>query len=197
MKTWTINNRYVEFIEETHQYIVDGVLVPCVSNILAYKFDDYVGVSKDVLERAAQRGTELHNIIERYEKYGEVSDKREFKNYLFLKKHYGWENLENEVPVLYEEDGKVLFIGTTDQVMSMRGKTYLNDFKRVCSPNKEKITCQLNLYKLGYEQTYKKKIDALAFTQLREDVRKFREMPVNKEMALDLVREYYKGVNNE
>ena len=190
MKTFEINGHTVEFLPETHLYLVDGILTPCVSDILKFKFNDYGNVSKEILQRASERGTELHEAIENYEKNGIVSDLKEFKNYLFLKKHYKFINIANEVPILYERDGKVLFVGTLDQIIEMDGKHGINDFKRVSAPNREKIAYQLNLYKLGYEQSYNKQIDFVSFTHLREDVRKFNPLPVNEEMTLQLVNDY-------
>jgi hypothetical protein len=185
-----INGHILEFIPETHQYIVDGILVPCVSNILAYKFNDYTGVSREVLQRASEKGTELHQAIEQYEQQGITSDLKEFRNYLFLKKQFKFENVSNELPVLYERGGRVLFVGTLDQVITIDGKLGINDFKRVSAPNKEKIAYQLNLYKMAYEQSYGKKIEFLSFTHLREDVRKYHRLPINEEMAISLLNEF-------
>lgn len=190
MKIFEINGHTVEFIPETHQYLVDGILTPCVSNILAYKFKDYGAVSRDVLQRASDRGTELHEAIESYERDGTTSELREFKNYLFLKKHYSFTNIANEVPVIYEKGGTVLFVGTLDQIIEMDGKRGINDFKRVSAPNKQKIAYQLNFYKLAYEQTYNKTVDFLSYTHLRETVRKFNLLPINEEATLSLLNEF-------
>ena len=190
MKTFEINGHIVEFIPDTHQYLVDGILTPCVSNILAYKFKDYGTVSKEILQRASEKGTELHEAIESYEREGTPCELMEFKNYLFLKKHHGFTNIANEVPVIYEKDGTVLFVGTLDQVIELDGKCGINDFKRVSSPNKQKIAYQLNFYKLAYEQTYNKKVDFVSYTHLRETVRKFSMLPVNEEVTLKLLNEF-------
>lgn len=190
MKTFEINGHYIEFIEEQHLYIVDGILTPCVSNILAYKFNDYGSVSREVLQRASERGTELHSAIESYERDGATCELQEFKNYLFLKKHHGFTNIANEVPVIYEKDGTVLFVGTLDQIIELDGKCGINDFKRVSAPNKQKIAYQLNLYKLAYEQTYNKKVDFLSYTHLRETVRKFNILPIGEEVTLKLLNEF-------
>lgn len=197
MKEWQINNHTIEFLEEQHIYLVDGILVPCVSNILAYKFNDYTGVSREVLQRASEKGTELHQAIEMYEQQGVTSDLREFKNYLFLKKQFKFENVSNELPVLYEKGGRVLFVGTLDQVIAIDGKLGINDFKRVSAPNKEKIAYQLNFYKMAYEQSYGKKIEFLSFTHLREDVRKFHRLPINEEMAISLLNEFLEQEENQ
>jgi hypothetical protein len=197
LKEWQINNHNIEFLEEQHLYICDGILVPCVSNILAYKFNDYTGVSREVLQRASEKGTELHQAIEQYEQQGITSDLREFKNYLFLKKQFKFENVSNELPVLYERGGRVLFVGTLDQVITIDGKLGINDFKRVSAPNKLKIAYQLNLYKMAYEQSYGKKIEFLSFTHLRETVRKFHRLPINEETTLSLLNEFLEQEENQ
>ena len=196
IKTFELNGHILEFIPDIHRYIVDGILVPCVSDILEYRFNDYEGISKDILNRAAEKGTEMHKSIEIYEKEGITSNLKEFRNYLFLKKHYKFKNIANEIPVIYEENGQVLYVGTLDQVVEIDNKLGLNDFKRVSNPNKEKIALQLNLYKKGYEQTYHKKIEFLMFTHLRGDIRKIHNLPINEEMAMSLVYEYLEKEKN-
>lgn len=192
MKTYNLNNHILEFDENSHIYIVDGLVVPCVTDILSRRYKDYVGVSQETLKKAADLGTELHKAIEIYEKKGITNNSEEFKNYLFLKKHYKIENIDNEVPIIYEKNGKVLFAGTLDQIYKIDNKLGINDFKRVSAPNKEKIALQVNLYKIGYEQTYHKNIEILSFMHLRKEKRKFYKLPVNEEMAMKLVKEYIK-----
>lgn len=196
MKTYNLNNHILEFDENSHIYIVDGLIVPCVTDILSRKYKDYDGVSQETLKRASYLGTKLHKAIEIYEKKGITNNSEEFKNYLFLKKHYKIENIDNEVPIIYEENGKVLFAGTLDQIYKIDNKLGINDFKRVSAPNKEKIALQVNLYKIGYEQTYHKNIEILSFMHLREEKRKFYKLPVNEEMAIKLVKEYLEMEND-
>lgn len=191
METWNINGRTVEFDDETHIYLVDGIIVPSVTTILKARFNDYAKVSRAVLEQASEKGTALHSAIEIYEKTGEESDLKEFKNYLFLKKHFGFKNISNELPIIYEEDGRVLFAGRLDQIIEIDGKRGINDFKRVSAPNKEKIAYQLNLYKLGYEQTYQEHINSLSFMQLRGDTRKFTPLPINESATRNLLKDYF------
>ncbi len=191
MKYWEINGHCLEFDEEDHIYICDGVIVPSVSKILKFKFDDYACVSRSVLEQASARGTALHEAIEIYETTGQECDLKEFKNYLFLKKHFKIKNISNELPIIYEENGRVLFAGQLDQIIEINGELGINDFKRVSSPNKEKIAYQLNLYKMGYEQSYQKQIKRLSFMQLREDTRKFYPLPINEQATKSLLKEFY------
>ena len=55
----------LEFIEDIHQYLYNGVIIPSVSEIIAYKFPDmYKGIPEKVLSKKAEYGTKTHDIIE-------------------------------------------------------------------------------------------------------------------------------------
>ena len=194
IKTYEYENYTLEFDDETHRYIVNGIITPSVSKLLSLKFDDYPNVPKAVLQAAADRGTEMHKAIEVYEKTGKESDLQEFRNYLFLKKHFKIENVENELPVAYFEDGLPVFAGTIDQVCRIDGVPAINDFKRVSAPNKEKIAYQVNLYRLAYNQTFGVEVKALSFMQLRESVRKFTQLPRNEEVIKAYLAEVKENV---
>ena len=194
IKTYEYENYTLEFDDETHRYIVNGIITPSVSKLLSLKFDDYPNVPKAVLQAAADRGTEMHKAIEVYEKTGKESDLQEFRNYLFLKKHFKIENVENELPVAYFEYGLPVFAGTIDQVCRIDGVPAINDFKRVSAPNKEKIAYQVNLYRLAYNQTFGVEIKALSFMQLRESVRKFTQLPINEEVIKAFLAEVKENV---
>nr|DAJ86926.1 MAG TPA: PD-(D/E)XK nuclease superfamily protein [Caudoviricetes sp.] len=194
IKTYEYENYTLEFDDEAHRYIVNGIITPSVSKLLSLKFDDYPNVPKAVLQAAADRGTEMHKAIEVYEKTGKESDLQEFRNYLFLKKHFKIENVENELPVAYFEDGLPVFAGTIDQVCRIDGVPAINDFKRVSAPNKEKIAYQVNLYRLAYNQTFGVEVKALSFMQLRESVRKFTQLPINEEVIKAFLAEVKENV---
>lgn len=194
IKTFEYENYTLEFDDEAHRYIVNGIITPSVSKLLSLKFDDYPNVPKAVLQAAADRGTEMHKAIEVYEKTGEESDLQEFRNYLLLKKHFKIENVENELPVAYFEDGLPVFAGTIDQVCRIDGVPAINDFKRVSVPNKEKIAYQVNLYRLAYNQTFGVEVKALSFMQLRENVRKFTSLPINEEVIKAFLAEVKENV---
>lgn len=188
-ESWNINGHILEYDDDIHTYIVDGLIVPSVTQILGKKYaDEFANVSRSILDEASRKGTAMHEAIEQFETAGTRDDSKELRNYIFLKGHYGWTNIANEVPILYEEDGCVLFTGRLDQIIEIDGKLGINDFKRVSAPNKEKIALQLNLYKIGYEQSYHKQIDFLRFTHLREDVRKFVKIPINEEAIRNLLK---------
>ena len=55
----------IEFIEEAHIYLLNGVITPCVSDILRFIFPNkYKGVDKRVLTKKAEYGSVVHKAIE-------------------------------------------------------------------------------------------------------------------------------------
>ena len=70
VQTWEIAGHVLEYIDEIHQYLVDGVCVPSITQILKIKFGNkYENIDKQVLERAAKKGTKVHEAIENFEKW--------------------------------------------------------------------------------------------------------------------------------
>jgi len=81
----------IDYIDSTHQYMVDGILVPSVSTLVAYATGDiYKNIPEPILEKARIHGTGVHDAIEHYETSGEVSEefKKEVETYIELKKKY-------------------------------------------------------------------------------------------------------------
>ena len=71
MNTYEIKGHTVEYIDEDHIYLVDGIIVPSVTQILKKRFGGmYSHVDPDTLKRAAEAGTNLHEAIEAYCKDG-------------------------------------------------------------------------------------------------------------------------------
>ena len=58
------------FDEEPHIYLLDGVQIPSVSNIMEpLNRAKYDGISERTLDRAAEKGTIVHNAIENFLKF--------------------------------------------------------------------------------------------------------------------------------
>ena len=170
-----INDHKVSFIDETHEYIVDGVKVFSVSEILKMHAsffnisDDYANIPEDVLRRAAEKGTKLHSEIENYEKFGKLSSSIEFKNYLKLKKELKFSVKESEkIILLSNSSGKVVGAGRMDMLINLDGDDVILDIKRTYRFYRSKVTAQTNLYKLGYNQTYGSSVSKLMCMRLRE-----------------------------
>ena len=173
----------LEYIDESHTYLVDGVIVPSVTQLLGKKFGHkYDGINPDVLKRAAEKGTAVHNAIEEWCKHGTESDLPELYNFRFLQRQYNFEVLANEVPVILFEDESPIVCGRLDLVLKMGDETGLADIKRTSALDKEYLGYQLNIYRLAYQQTYGEDITFLRGVHLREDVRKFVNIPIKEQL---------------
>ena len=192
----SINGHVLEYLDDGHVYLVDGVIVPSITRVMTVRFGKkYEGVDKEVLKRASEAGTALHEAIERYCKDGEVTDLKELRNFQFLQKQYGFEVIENEVPVIIWKDEKPVCAGRLDMVIKMDGKLGGADIKRTAVLDKEYLAYQLNLYRIGYMQSYGKEWKFLRGIHLRNDVRKFVTIPVNETIAWEILNEYLEETN--
>lgn len=191
MNSWIIKGHILEFIDETHTYLVDGIIVPSITQILKIKFGNkYDGVSKNTLNRASEKGTEVHEAIEKLCKTGEVEDLKEVKNFMFLQKQYKFEVLDNEVPIILFKDDVPVAAGRLDLDLKINEDEGLGDIKRTSVLDKEYLAYQLNLYRIGFQQCYDKEIKFLKGLHLREDTRKFVNIPINEDIVWKLIEEY-------
>lgn len=191
-----LNGHTLEFIEDSHTYLVDGVIVPSITQILKVKFGNkYNGVSKSVLNRAAEKGTEVHEAIELYCQTGMETDIPEVRNFKFLQKQYGFKVLENETPIILFLNDDPIAAGRLDMVLKMNEQIGGADIKRTSALDKEYLAYQLNLYRIAYRQCYGVEWEFIRGLHLREDVRKFVQLPINEDMAWKLVHDYLGGTD--
>lgn len=191
METFEIAGGILEYIDETHTYIYNGVVLPSITQVLKVKFGNkYNGIPQEILERAAQRGTALHKAIEDYEKQGIEIEDRELRNYKFLKKAYKFECINNEVPVVLFQDGEAVACGRLDLVLREGDKIGLGDIKRTATLDKEYLAYQLNLYRIAYQQCYGAEIAFLRGIHLRFDVRKYISLPINENLAETIINDF-------
>lgn len=197
MDTWEINGYTLEFIEDGHIYLCDGVILPSITQILKIKFKNkYANVDKATLQRAAEKGTAVHEAIERYCKTGEESDLPEVRNFKFLQRQYNFNVFENEVPIILYKDKKPIAAGRLDLVLVNKnnGEIYLGDIKRTSTLDRHYLAYQLNLYRIAYEQCYFRHIDGLKGLHLRGNTRKYVDIPVNDGIAWEIVEQYLREV---
>ena len=148
-----IKGHTLEYIDEGHIYICDGEILPSITQLLKIKFPDmYKGIPEAMLNRASEEGTRLHDAIERLCNDEEVDEIKEVDNFLFLKKKYNFEVLENEVPVILFDGDRPIAAGRLDLVLEMDGHLVGADIKRTAKLNKEYVGLQLNLYRIAYRQ---------------------------------------------
>ena len=81
----TLQGHDLEYIDDEHIYLIDGRIVPSITGLLSVRFGrKYENVNADVLRRASEKGTAIHDAIEQYCKYGTESDLPEVRNFKFL-----------------------------------------------------------------------------------------------------------------
>ena len=198
IESWNIAGGLLEYIDESHTYIFNGVILPSITQILKVKFGNkYLGISNSTLERAANLGTEVHKAIEDYETKGiENIELKELRNYVFLKVRNNFKCLKNEVPIVLFLDDKPVAAGRVDLILEQNGQVGIADIKRTSTFDKEYVAYQTNLYRIGYQQTYGEDITFLRGLHLRDNTRKYIELPINEEMSLDLVKKYLEKENS-
>lgn len=203
-EVWEIAGHSLEYFDDTHQYLVDGIIVPSITQMLKFRFKNkYSSVAPSTLKRASEKGTEVHRAIEEYCKSGKESDIKELRNFKFLQKKYSFEVLENEVPVILfdSETGHPISAGRLDMVVELPSANGMNrniglaDIKRTSVLDKDYLAYQLNLYRIAYRQSYGQETDFLRGIHLREDTRKFVTIPINEEMTWEFIKEYKETCN--
>ena len=187
----------IEYLDEEHIYLCNGVIIPSVSQILHLVFPDkYKNVNKKILNAKAKYGTELHNYIEQYEN-GVITQKlnyiqeASFNQYLRLKNKYKIEVIEQEKIVNY----KNIYAGRYDMIANVNGSYSLCDIKTTAELDKEYLSWQLSLY--GYAS--KKKFEKLYAIWLpKEDLGKLVEIErKTKKEIKELLERFLGGTNNE
>lgn len=185
-------NKYeVEYIDDGHIYLVNGIIVPSVSEILSKIFPDkYKNIPKETLMRKATYGTIIHNYIEQYEK-GIITIKLDyiqeasFGQYLRLKDKYNINVLEQEKIVNYKD----IYAGRYDMKADINGELCLCDIKTTASLDKEYLSWQLSLY----EYASKEKFDKLYAIWLpKKDIGKLVEIKRKNKKEIEKVLEELK-----
>lgn len=135
----------VEFIKDTHTYLVDGIIVPSVSTILSQTIfvDKYKDVPDFVLQRAAEFGTAIHSAIE-HESDNDLTDEQQvvYKRWLKLKAKHNIKAVEQEQIIHLGHQ----YAGTFDMMAEINGELCLVDIKTTYNLDKEYLSWQLSLY---------------------------------------------------
>ena len=148
----------IEYIDEIHTYLIDGIIVDSVTQILSLIFPNkYKNVPEWILKRKADYGTEVHKIIEMIEnkeepKISSIYVSEALKQYLNLKEKYKIEVLEQEQIVGYKD----IYAGRFDMIAEIGGEQCLCDIKTTVEVDREYLSWQLSLYELAYGEKFDK-----------------------------------------
>ena len=57
----------IEYLDDVHAYLIDGVLVPSVSELIKFKYPDiYKDIPEKILKQKANYGTKVHDYIQMF-----------------------------------------------------------------------------------------------------------------------------------
>lgn len=150
----------LEFIEESHTYILNGEIIPSVTQILQDLFPlKYDGVPQEILQNKASYGTELHKFIEIIEKKKpkkplayikryykpNIYQEESLKDYLKIKDKYKIEITDSEKKISYEYK----YAGTLDLKGYVNGKSAIIDIKTTYELDELYVSWQNSLYELA------------------------------------------------
>ena len=134
------------FNKENHTYTLDGKILISVTQLMRKHglAPDYSGINETVLQRKAERGTLIHEEIERYIKHGELGFTSEQDDFIGFAKELGLKNMRSEQIVNND-----LVAGTIDLMAErVAGKAtikVLADYKTGTTVDKEAVRWQLSL----------------------------------------------------
>lgn len=153
----------IDFNDEKHEYSVNGVKVPSVSEILSpLNADRYGAINPAVLRSAAEKGTAVHEMCEAID-YGIFTSEMEdeippeldgyvdaYIQFLFDHEVY-WEMVERIVACYRGVEGEPpIYAGTIDRFGIVDGKAAVVDIKTYASMTTEAqmtASCQTALYR--------------------------------------------------
>ena len=152
----------LEFDEENHIYLKDGVILKSVTQILKELFPlKYDGIPENILNEKAKYGTELHKFIEIIEKkkpkrplayikryYNpNIYQIESLKDYLEIKKKYNIEITDSEKMVVYKD----IYCGTLDLKGTVGNKKAIIDIKTTYDLDELYVSWQNSLYEMASE----------------------------------------------
>jgi len=183
------------FVADGHRYFTaDGVELQGVTGILKRRIfkDEYKGVSQEVLDNAAKRGSMIHSRLELYDTAGIGTDMPEVANYARLKAEYGLEWITSEYLVSDDEH----YASAIDKVYHIKetpdDEVALGDVKTTYSFNREYVSWQLSIYAYFFEMLNPhKRVGRLFGIWLREDKKRgsiAKIIPVERK-PVELVKE--------
>ncbi len=179
----------VVFTPEDHRYFLDGKELKGITRMLHRQVfpDLYRDVPQFVLDRAAERGTMVHESIELLDCGFEPKESTpELNNYKKIKHDNGLLTLENEYLVTDNEN----FASAIDLVLTNGEEIILADIKTTSVLNKEYVRWQLSIYAYLFElQNSDLEVSKLFAIWLRGDKSEYAEVErIDTEIIKDLLQ---------
>ena len=185
----------IEFLEDTHTYLADGIIIPSVSELIRFNFPEaYANIPDRILKKKASYGTKVHQTIE-----------------AFLRKEFTLEDLKKkridpDIKIAVEQfeslRRKWMFeIKDMEQIVSWRNKfagqfdlltvdNFIIDIKTTTDLHEDWLALQLGLYYLA--SGIKKDFGYCMWVPKGKMAKVIKIPVVDEEKCVQLVGEYEK-----
>lgn len=166
----------VAFNQKEHTYSLNGIALKGITGMIKSQLfpDMYKDIPQYILDKAAERGTMVHESIELFDAGFEPKDTTpELENYKRIKRENELTTLANEYIVTDEE----YFASAIDLVLCKGDDIILTDIKTTYTLDKEYVRWQLSIYAYIFElQNPELKVSKLFALWLRDDKSEFAEV---------------------
>lgn len=138
----------VVFDQEKHTYRLEDILLEGVTTLLRNQLfqNKYDDIPKEILEKAAKRGTLIHEQCELVDALGIDPVILEAKNYKLLKEEHGLKPIANE----YLISDELAFASSVDVIFDGESENddevYLADIKTTAKLDIDWLSWQLSIY---------------------------------------------------
>lgn len=176
----------VAFNQEEHMYSLNGMTLKGITGMIKSQLfpDMYKDIPQYILDKAAERGTMVHESIELFDAGFEPKDTTpELESYKRIKRENELTTLANEYIVTDREH----FASAIDLVLCKGDDIILTDIKTTYSLDKEYVRWQLSIYAYLFElQNPELKVSKLYALWLRDDKSEFVEV---KRVEFDTIKD--------
>lgn len=141
----------VVFNQEAHTYMLKGVQLQGITGMLERQLfpRKYEGVQEFILNRAAEKGSFVHEVCEMIDELGVIHESKEAKNYIAMKAEYELIHEASEYLVSDNEH----FASCIDKVFRESEDTFsLGDIKTTYKLDTEYVRWQLSVYAYLFEK---------------------------------------------
>lgn len=176
----------VAFNQEKHTYSLNGIALKGITGMIKSQLfpDMYKDIPQYILDKAAERGTMVHESIELFDAGFEPKDTTpELESYKRIKRENELTTIANEYIVTDKEH----FASAIDLVLCKGEDIILTDLKTTYTLNKEYVRWQLSIYAYLFElQNPELNVSKLYALWLRDDKSEFAEV---KRVEIDTIKD--------
>lgn len=172
------------FKEDTHEYFIDGVKYPSVTDIAKpISFERLDALQKSVLDRAKMRGQIVHELCEEYLLCGEIDENAVESEILpYIASFIEWARTYNPIVLFTEKrlfSANMGYCGCLDLLCYIDDKLTLIDYKTTSAIDKKSLSVQLSGYEQLVYHCLGKKVEQFMVLHLKKNGYTYKEIAPN------------------